>query len=149
MSSTKISFNENGAKIQCNKTHLKKWILLISKEYNQKIESLSYTFCNDEFLLKINQDYLNHDTFTDIITFDLRDKTTNNKIEGDIYISLERIKENSVTHNTSYKTEVLRVIIHGLLHLCGFKDKTKSEKNNMRSMEDEAIEKFYAMFHVE
>jgi rRNA maturation RNase YbeY len=149
MSSTKISFNENGAKIQHNKSHLKKWILLISKEQNQIIESLSYTFCNDDFLLRINQDYLNHDTFTDIITFDLRDKTTNHRIEGDIYISLERIKENSETHNTSYKTEVLRVIIHGLLHLCGFKDKTKSDIINMRNMEDEAIEKFYAMFHVE
>jgi rRNA maturation RNase YbeY len=99
-------------------------------------------------LLNINQEYLNHDTFTDIITFDLRDEQNNNTIEGDIYISLDRIKENAITHNSSYKTELLRVIIHGLLHLCNFKDKKKKEKVEMRKMEEHAIETFFAMFHV-
>jgi rRNA maturation RNase YbeY len=148
MSYTKINFNENGAKIQCNKSQLKKWITQISITHNYKITNLSYTFCTDEYLLNINQEYLNHDTFTDIITFDLRDEQNNNTIEGDIYISLDRIKENAITHNSSYKTELLRVIIHGLLHLCNFKDKKKKEKVEMRKMEELAIETFFAMFHV-
>ncbi len=149
MSSTKISFNEVEVKIQNKKTNIKNWILEISKEHNHTIKSLSYTFSNDAFLLKINQSYLNHDTLTDIITFDLGDETNNKKIEGDIYISLERIKENAKIHNASYKEEELRVIIHGLLHLCGFEDKNDTDKRNMRVLEENAIAKFNAMFHVE
>ncbi len=148
MSYTKISFNENGVKIQCNKSQLKKWILQISNTHQYKINSLNYTFCSDGYLLNINQKYLNHDTFTDIITFDLRDDRNKNTIEGDIYISIERIKENAKKHNTSYQCELLRVIIHGLLHLCGFKDKRGNEKAEMRKMEELAIETFFAMFHV-
>ncbi len=149
MSSTKISFNEVEVKIQNKKKNIKSWILEVSKEHSHAIESLSYTFGNDAFLLKINQSYLNHDTLTDIITFDLRDETNNKKIEGDIYISIERIKENAKIHNASYKEEELRVIIHGLLHLCGFKDKKDTDKRNMRVLEENAIAKFNAMFHVE
>jgi len=141
-----ISFAEHGKKIRLRKTITKKWLEEIANNYKKEIVSLNYTFCSDEELLEINKTYLDHDYYTDIITFDLSE--INSQIEGDIYISLDRIKENAITHNSSYKTELLRVIIHGLLHLCNFKDKKKKETVEMRKMEELAIETFFAMFHV-
>ena len=103
----------------------------------QKIR-LTYIFCNDEYLLKINQQFLNHDTLTDVITFDLSE-VPETLILGEIYISIDRVKENAKEFSTNYDEELLRVIFHGALHLCGKKDKTEQEQAIMRTLEQESI----------
>ncbi len=102
---------------------------------------LNYIFCNDNYLLQINQDFLQHDTFTDIITFDLSD--TPNILNAEIYISIERVKENAQKLEIPYTKELHRVLFHGVLHLCGFKDKTKTDKDTMRQMEDKCLEAYF------
>ena len=116
----------------------KKWLISVSEHHQHKIEALNYILCSDEYLLQINQDYLNHDTYTDIITFDNRDDV-NQPIEGDIFISFERVKENAVINKVTVDIELARVMAHGLLHLIGFKDKTDKEKQTMREQEDSAL----------
>lgn len=105
-----------------------------------KRATLNYIFCSDEFLLEINQQYLNHDTLTDIITFDLSD--TPGKITGEIYISVDRVKENAIKFNVAYTDEMHRVIFHGALHLCGFKDKKPADQKIMRQMENKCLEEY-------
>jgi rRNA maturation RNase YbeY len=100
---------------------------------------LTYIFCNDEYLLQLNQRFLKHDTLTDILTFDQTESNDNSALKGEIYISVERVKENSEKFKTPYQQELLRVIFHGLLHLCGFKDKTKADKKEMRTHEDTCL----------
>lgn len=117
----------------------KGWINSIAKQKGFEIEELNYIFCSDEYLLKINQDYLNHNTYTDIITFDNSEMGINT-IESDIFISIERVEENANTNNISFDTELSRVMIHGVLHLMGYKDKTLEEKKEMRKAEDSALE---------
>lgn len=117
-----------------NKRKVKEWIKQIASNKGFTIVSLNYIFCSDEYLLDININYLNHDTYTDVVTFDQSEKET--EIEGDIYISIDRVKENANTQQTIYKEELLRVLAHGLLHLCGFKDKTKVDKLEMRNEEN-------------
>ena len=117
-------------KIQEN---LKIWIekIIISEE--KKPGEINYIFCDDEYLLKINQDFLDHDYYTDIITFDqVRGKT----ISGEIFVSLQRIKDNASLISKNYEEEKKRVIAHGILHLCGYKDKTEEQQKEMRSKED-------------
>jgi probable rRNA maturation factor len=114
------------------------WIERVVKKEGSSIESLSYVFCNDKYLLGINQEYLDHDTFTDIITFDLGG--TSRSIDGEIYISIPRVRENARNLGVVFDTELHRVIIHGVLHLMGYKDKTKAEKGRMRSKEEEYLE---------
>mgnify|MGYP001386845440 FL=1 len=117
-------------KIQEN---LKIWIekIIISEE--KKIGEINYIFCDDEYLLKINQDFLDHDYYTDIITFDqVRGKT----ISGEIFVSLQRIKDNASLISKNYEEEKKRVIAHGVLHLCGYKDKTEEQQKIMRAKED-------------
>jgi rRNA maturation RNase YbeY len=94
---------------------------------------MNFIFCSDKYLLKINQEYLQHDYYTDIITFDYTQK---NLVSGDIYISIDRVKENANTYKVSFQNELLRVIVHGVLHLCGYKDKTKAHARLMREKED-------------
>ena len=118
------------------------WLTGILISENFELGTLEYIFCDDAYLLKINQDYLNHDTFTDIITFDY---TEGSIVGGDIFISVERVKENAITFNVDFKNELHRVMAHGLLHLLGFKDKTDDEVIVMRIKEEEKIK----MFHVE
>jgi rRNA maturation RNase YbeY len=113
--------------------YLKDWIIGSAKNEKKQIGVINYIFCNDSYLLKINQDYLNHDTYTDIITFDYSE---NDQINGDLFISLERIKENSNDLNINYLDELERVCIHGILHLCGYPDKKKEEALIMRQKED-------------
>lgn len=103
--------------------------------YTKKESQVSYIFSTDEFVLGINQEYLQHDTYTDIITFDLSEKKST-LVLSDIFISVERVKENAQTFSKKYQEELLRVIIHGALHLSGFKDKTKVQKAEMRSLEE-------------
>ena len=147
MSSTKIKFNEIGEKLQLPKTKIRKWVLSIAQQYNLRIGEINYIFCNDDYLIEINRTYLEHDNYTDIITFDLSDPGERSKY-SDIYISLERVRDNAAKHGTKLDDEILRVIIHGILHLCGFKDKNKTDKNQMREKESEAISRYFAMFHV-
>lgn len=109
----------------------------IAKKNTKAIQSLQYVFVDDHELHQINLNFLKHDTLTDIITFDFG--TTSSTIDGEIYISLDRVKENSATLNTLYFEELIRVISHGLLHLIGFKDKTSKDVATMRSKEEECL----------
>lgn len=130
-----INFFEEEIKSSLTERRLvKAWIKQIATNKGFKVNTLNYIFCTDDYLLEININYLNHDTFTDIVTFDQSEKNT--EIEGDVYISVERVKENAKNLNTSYKEELLRVLVHGLLHLCGYKDKTENEKKEMRIEEN-------------
>lgn len=103
--------------------------------------SLTYIFCTDEHLLQMNKQFLNHDTYTDIITFDLT--ADDNSLEGEIYISTDRITENALKFGVDYNNELHRVIFHGALHLCGYKDKTAADKVEMRKMEDKCLKAYF------
>lgn len=122
---------------------IKKWIKNTIVYHNHKTGDISIIFCSDEYLLKINQSYLNHDYFTDIITFNYN---KNLIISGDIYISADIVRLNAVEFNVSEKEEFLRVIIHGILHLLGFNDQNESEIQEMRNKENEALEIFKILF---
>jgi rRNA maturation RNase YbeY len=118
------------------------WIANICVSEGYTLGDLNYIFCDDAYLLNINQRYLQHDDYTDIITFDY---TVGKMLSGDIYISVERVLENSVSYNESFQKELLRVMSHGLLHLMQYKDKKKDQIVEMRAKENEKIK----MFHVE
>lgn len=122
-------------------TSIKPWLKAIANKEGFSIKELNYIFLDDEGLLKINIEYLNHDTYTDIITFDNRDSVNLSlpKIESDIFISLERVEANAKKFNTSFENELHRVLAHGLLHLCGYKDKTKKDAALMRHKEEESL----------
>ena len=117
----------------------KAWLNEVAKQEGKKILELSYVFCSDDYLLEINKEYLNHDTLTDIVTFDNSEDPK--KIEGDIFISIERVRENGNKLGTS-ETELERVMVHGLLHLLGYKDKKKEDKALMTEKEDFYIKQY-------
>lgn len=117
----------------------KAWLNEVAKQEGKRILELSYVFCSDDYLLQINQEYLNHDTLTDIVTFDNSEDPK--KIEGDIFISIDRVKENGEKLSTS-TTELERVMVHGLLHLLGYKDKKKEDKALMTEKEDFYIKQY-------
>jgi probable rRNA maturation factor len=121
-----------------DRTRLKKFLLTLFKKEKEKLAELQYIFCSDEYLLAINKQYLGHDYYTDIITFDLSAK--NQSINAEIYISVDRVKENADEFGNSFKKELHRVIFHGALHLCGFKDKTPKESKKMREMEEKYLD---------
>ena len=125
-----------------NKTLIKVWLEKIMKQYGRTQFEIAYIFSNDEYVLQINQQFLQHDFYTDIITFDY---STKEKIESEIYISIDRVKENAKELNTTFKKEICRVIVHGVLHLCGLKDKTKAQQNEMRAAENNALLLFEKM----
>lgn len=118
----------------------KKWLKSIADSEEFKILDLNYIFCSDEYLYNINIEYLNHDTYTDIITFDNSEEE--DKIEGDIFISIDRVEENSKKLQVPIEDELSRVISHGLFHLMGYKDKKKEEVEMMRTKEEFAINLF-------
>ena len=122
-------------------TAIKPWLKTIAAKEKFVIKELNYIFLDDEGLLKINIEYLNHDTYTDIITFDNSDASAGSagKIESDIFISLERVEANAKKFNTTFENELHRVLAHGLLHLCGYKDKTKKDATLMRQKEEESL----------
>lgn len=139
-----IHYYEQEAKSDLSqKRALSNYLAALIKKHldNVKIISLSYVFCNDEHLLSINKDFLNHNTYTDIITFDLSENDT--ELIGEIYISIERVKENADKFRTLYNEELHRVIFHGALHLCGFKDKTKKDKEAMRNAENKCLREYW------
>jgi rRNA maturation RNase YbeY len=112
---------------------VKKWIGESITAEKKTIGELNFIFCTDEYLLVINQEYLQHDTYTDVITFDYVEKEV---ISGDIFISIERIEENAVTEGKTFEEELHRVMIHGVLHLMGYKDKTAADARKIRAKED-------------
>lgn len=120
-----------------NKLKIKKWLTQIINNHDFKLSELNFIFCSDEYLLKINIEYLDHNTLTDIITFD--NSEDENTIEGDIFISIDRVKENAETFKVSFENELLRVLSHGTLHLLGFKDKSPKDKKQMTAKEDESL----------
>ncbi len=115
---------------------LSNWIKAVARKYDKKTGAIIYIFCSDNKILEINRQYLNHNYYTDIITFDY---TEDNCIAGDLFISLDTVRSNSEQLGTIYEEELYRVMIHGVLHLCGFGDKTETEEQTMRQMEDEAL----------
>lgn len=117
---------------------LRQWIALTILAHHKKLGQIDYIFCSDEYLLQMNKQYLNHHTLTDIITFDYSNELTA-EVAGEIYISINRVRENAEVFKCTFNDELHRVMIHGVLHLCGFKDKTKNQKQIMRAQEDEAI----------
>lgn len=122
-----------------NKEELRKWIVSIVKSKQKKIENLNFIFCSDPYLRKINKTYLEHDYFTDIVTFD--NSSVKGKIEGDIFISIDRIRINAKQYKVTVKDELHRVIIHGVLHLLGYGDKNLDQVKKMRAEEDKALAK--------
>ncbi|HSY62574.1 MAG TPA: rRNA maturation RNase YbeY [Cytophaga sp.] len=119
------------------RTEIRSWLKSIAKKEKYSILELNYIFCSDEYLLQINKDFLEHDYYTDIITFD--NSEVKGKIEGDIFVSIDRVRDNAQQQKTSLKDELHRVIAHGLLHLSGYKDKTSEESKTMRKKEDTAL----------
>ena len=130
-----ISFFEEDIAFKLkNKTLVRQWITDTIIAEGFKLKELNYIFCSDAYLLQINQQYLDHDTYTDIVTFDNSEEE--GKIISDIFISIERIRENAVKFNVTETTELHRVIIHGALHLLGYKDKSPGDKQKMTQKED-------------
>jgi rRNA maturation RNase YbeY len=125
-----------------NKNKLKAFLKERFSKEGQGLRSLQYVFCSDEYLLQINQEFLQHDTLTDIVTFELGSEP--GMTEGEIYISVDRIKENAAKFNVTAEHELHRVIFHGALHLCGFKDKSKEEAAKMREKENEYLGLYFA-----
>jgi rRNA maturation RNase YbeY len=115
------------------------WIEHTIEKYACNLSFINFIFCSDDYLHQLNVSYLDHDTLTDIITFPY---TTPPQIEGDIFISIERVRDNAAFYKVNFEEELLRVIIHGVLHLCGFKDKTPTEKEEMNQKENEALGHF-------
>ncbi len=137
-----ISFNYETDFELDNEAHYEDWISRIIESEGFDEGEINYIFCDDEYLHKINVEYLDHDTLTDIISFDY---TVGNLIQGDIFVSVERVRDNANDFNVSFEEELKRVLSHGVLHYCGYKDKSPKDEALMRSKEEEKMQ----MFHVE
>ncbi len=136
-----INFNYESDFELTNETVVSDWISKVILSENKSVGEINYIFCNDEYLLQINQQYLNHDTLTDVISFDY---SLGNELSGDIFISTERVIDNANDFKVTFVEELNRVMVHGVLHYCGFKDKTEEDELLMRSKEEEKLK----MFHV-
>lgn len=137
-----INFFYEQCELDINESLLSNWLNNVIKSEAKEEGEINFIFCLDGYLLNINQKFLNHDTYTDIISFD---NSLGNELNGDIFISIERVKENASKFKVLLEEELRRVMVHGVLHFAGYKDKTEEEKGLMRSKEDEKI----LMFHVE
>ena len=127
-----VSFSFN------NKREVSLWLKSVVSSFQKELGVINVIFCNDQYLLKVNQNYLNHDYFTDIITFNYNE---NNLISGDLFISIDRVKENAINQKMEFNVEIHRVIVHGVLHLCGLNDQSKQEKEIMRGRENLFLQK--------
>lgn len=116
-----------------NQTLVESWLIQTCEQENKKLRELTFIFCSDDYLLQVNQDFLQHDYYTDVITFDYCEKSN---VSGDVFISIDRVSENAKSVGVSFTEELHRVMIHGTLHLLGYKDKTVEEKTEMTSKED-------------
>jgi probable rRNA maturation factor len=119
-----------------NETQITSWLSAVILSENKTEGDINYIFCDDNYLVEINQQYLNHDTLTDIISFDY---SVGNELNGDIFISIERVLDNAKDFNTDFANELKRVMAHGILHYCGYKDKTDADEKLMRNKEEEKI----------
>ena len=137
-----ISFNYDNDFELGNEDAYADWISRVILSENKKEGDINFIFCDDEYLHKLNVEYLEHDTLTDVISFDY---SMGNELHGDVFISTERVAENAVDFNVTFEQEIKRVIIHGVLHYCGYKDKSDADETLMRTKEEEKIK----MFHVE
>ena len=136
-----IDFQAEGIALpKIKKRALSKWIENVAEKYEKKVGEISYLFCDDEKILEVNREYLNHDFYTDIITFDYCEEDT---LSGDIIISLQTVESNSQMYKTDFLQELHRVIIHGILHLCGLNDASDEEEKAMRLAEDSALEMLF------
>jgi probable rRNA maturation factor len=139
--SLNISFNKADKNATLgNRMALKAFIEWSLRKEGLTIETLQYIFCSDKYLLGINKSYLNHDYYTDIISFDLSE--TRGKLIGEVYISIDRVKENAKTHKTLLNEELLRVLFHGALHFCGYKDKKPADAKEMRAQENKWLKSY-------
>jgi rRNA maturation RNase YbeY len=137
-----ITFNFEKTISLSSRNYLKQFLQKLFNSEKVAAESLAYVFCSDEFLLQINQQYLQHDYYTDIISFNLSDNV-GSPVIGEIYISVDRIKANAKTFHSTVEMELHRVIFHGALHLCGYKDKTNKDKELMTKKEDLCLSKYF------
>jgi rRNA maturation RNase YbeY len=132
-----ISYQTDGIKMPAiKKRETSAWIKAVASSYEKKVGEIAYIFCSDEKILEVNKEYLQHDYYTDIITFDYCE---DNVISGDIFISLDTVKSNSEQFKTTYNDELHRTIIHGILHLCGINDKGEGEREIMEAAENKAL----------
>lgn len=128
-----ISFNYENKFTLPNEEKISKWISNVIASENCREQEINYVFCDDEYLHKLNVEFLKHDTLTDIISFDY---SVGKELQGDIFISTERVADNAKDFNNSFEEELHRVIVHGVLHYCGYKDKTEAEAEEMRTKEN-------------
>lgn len=129
-------YNEDVVFTLKGKTLLRQWIRRVAESYGFKAGNLSYVFCSDEKILEVNRQFLQHDYYTDIITFDYDER---GKVSGDMYISVDTVRSNAALYAPSFEREMRRVIIHGVLHLCGLKDKAPDDEKKMRAAEEAAL----------
>jgi probable rRNA maturation factor len=137
-----INFNYESDFTLANEEAVATWLSAVIVSENKTEGEINYIFCDDEYLHKMNVEFLDHDTLTDVISFDY---TMGNKISGDVFVSVERVLDNSKDFNTTFDEELKRVLVHGVLHYCGYKDKSEADEVVMRSKEEEKL----TMFHVE
>jgi probable rRNA maturation factor len=135
-----ISFNYEIDFQLDSETQYSQWISTVINSEQKKEGEINYIFCDDDYLLEINQQYLNHDTLTDIISFDY---SIGNELHGDIFISVERVRENAIEFEVSFDEELRRVLVHGVLHYCGYKDKSDEDELIMRQKEEEKMQLFH------
>ena len=135
-----ITYSAEGVKMpKIKKREITRWIKAVAATHGRKVGEIGYMFVDDEKILEVNNEYLGHDYYTDIITFDyVKGKT----ISGEIFVSLQRISDNASTLSKNYEEELRRVLAHGILHLCGYKDKTEEEEKGMRAKEDHYLTKY-------
>ncbi len=132
-----ITYQTEGVEMpDINKERTTAWIKAVAETYGKRTGDIAYIFCSDEKILEVNRQYLQHDYYTDIITFDY---TERNRISGDLFISLDTVRTNALQFNAAYDTELHRVIIHGILHLCGINDKGPGERELMEAAENKAL----------
>ena len=132
-----IHFHNEDVSTSFNKTIVSNWLNNCIQDLDYKTGEISIIFCSDDYLLDINKKYLNHEYFTDIITFNYNEKNT---IIGDLFISIDRVRENAKELKVDFNNELFRVIIHGVLHLCGYNDKTQDQQKEIRAKEDEFLD---------
>lgn len=135
-----IDFNYETDFNLANENQIAAWVENVILSEGKTQGDINYIFCDDAYLLNINKEYLNHDTLTDIISFDY---CVGNEVSGDIFISVERVADNANDFNVSFENELRRVMIHGVLHYCGYKDKTSNDELLMRGKEDEKLKMFH------
>lgn len=137
-----INFNYETEFELSNEEMYANWLSNVIQSENKSEGDINYIFCDDEYLLEINQQYLDHDTLTDIISFDY---SVGNELHGDVFISIERVIDNAADFGVSFEDELKRVLVHGVLHYCGYKDKSEADEKLMRQKEEEKMK----LFHVE